>query len=343
MNLRKIRIGNETATIPSVMLGTWAIGGWLWGETKQNRPEEAILTSIDSGITAIDTAPAYGFGLSEELVGQAIKHRNRDDLFIATKCGLVWDGRPGGTFFFDTTDCNGRKLTIDRCLKRESIILECEESLRRLQVDVIDLYQCHWPQAATPIEETIDALIFLRDGGKIKDFGVSNYSVEDLEKCMQAGGIASNQPKYSLLSREIEADTLPWCIENEVAVLAYSPMEMGLLTGKIKPDHVFPDSDTRKNRPWFQPEKIKEVLKALNAIKPIAEKYNSTLGQIAVAWITAQPGVTCAIVGARNEEQALSNAKAASIELEEKDVAQIRRTFEPLKLDEPFDPAKVKR
>ena len=337
------KLGSSDLEISPVMLGTWAMGGWLWGGTGKNRSEEAILASIDTGINCIDTAPVYGFGLSEEIVGKAIKHRERDRLIIATKCGLVWDDRPGAARFFDTSDNSGNALSVKRCLRKDSIIRECEKSLTRLGIDVIDLYQCHWPHAGTPIAESIDALTTLREQGKIRAFGVSNYSLTDLQQCVDHGGVASNQPKYSLLSREVEEDILPFCLQNRIGTIAYSPMEMGLLTGKITMDYELPEGDTRKQRPWFQPEKRRQVLNALDPVKPIADKYGATLAQLAIAWIFSQPGVTAAIVGARNPEQAKSNALAAELELAPEDIQSIRAVFAPLELDEAFDVAKVKR
>lgn len=340
MNYRKL--GNSEIKISPIVLGTWALGGWLWGGTNKNQPESAILASIDHGINCIDTAPAYGFGLSEELVGKAIKGR-RDEVIIATKCGLIWDDRPGSTFFFDTTDNNGKHLSVKRCLTKESILKECDASLSRFNIDVIDLYQCHWPHYETPIAETMDALNSLKDQGKIRAFGVSNFSVQQLQQCVDCGGISSNQPKYSLLSREIEDDILPFCYENNIGTLAYSTMEMGLLTGKITMEYHLQDNDTRSSRPWFQPEKRREVLDAIAKLSPMMEKHDATPGQIAAAWIFSQPGVTAALVGARNPEQAVSNARAAQIELSDGDLAFIRKIFTPLRLDEPFDVAKAKR
>ncbi len=336
MHVRKL--GQTDLEIPPVVLGTWALGGWLWGGTASNEPEEAIAASLDNGINCIDTAPAYGFGLSEELVGRAIKGR-RDSVVVATKCGLVWDDRPGGAFFFNTTHNDGRPLKVNRNLRKESILQECDESLLRLGVDVIDLYQCHWSDTETPLDDTMDALMTLRDRGKIREFGVSNFSTSEMASCLDCCPIASDQPKYSLLSREVESDVLPFCKEHSIGVICYSPMEMGLLTGKIDMAREFSDGDTRKTRPWFQPEKREQVLAALEQVKPIAEKHNATLAQIAVAWIVAQPGVTAAIVGARNGEQAVSNAAAAAVELSPDEVTAIRTTFEPLALDEPYDPA----
>ncbi len=337
------QLGSSDLEITPIVLGTWALGGWLWGGTSHNDADGAIGAALDAGINCIDTAPMYGFGLSEELVGDAIRER-RDDVVLASKCGLVWDGRSGGSPFFDTTDPDGNVVSVDRCLRKESILAECEDSLRRLRVDVIDLYQCHWPDPGTPLEDTIDGLLTLQEQGKIRAFGMSNFTVDLLQECVDLDAVpASNQPKYSLLSREIEANVLPFCREHDIGSLAYSPMEMGLLTGKIGMDHVFEGDDTRPNRPWFLPAKRQQVLKALDEIRPIAEKHGITLAQLAIAWVHNQPGMTAAVVGARNREQAESNAKAGTIELPPEDLSAIRTVFEPLVLDEPYDPAKVKR
>jgi methylglyoxal reductase len=336
------QLGKSSLEVTPIIMGTWALGGWLWGGTDKNRPEDAILASIDAGINCIDTAPIYGFGLSEELVGKAIKGR-RDDVLIATKCGMVWEGRSGGTDFFDATDAEGKSHHVKRCLTKSSILSECDDSLRRLGIDVIDLYQCHWPDASTDIDETMDALVTLHDQGKIREFGVSNFSVEDMTQCLQTAAIASDQPKYNLLAREIEEDVLPFCIERGVGVIVYSPMEMGLLTGKVGMDREFPDNDTRKNRPWFQPEKRREVLAALEEVRPIAEAHDASFAQLSVAWTIAQPGVTAALVGARDAEQAKTNAAAGDLTLTVEEEAAIRAVFNALELDEPVDPAKVKR
>jgi len=342
MNLRKL--GNSDLELTPVIMGTWALGGWMWGGTERNDADNAIAAALDAGINCIDTAPVYGFGLSEELVGQAIKNHHRDNLLIATKCGLVWDNRPGGSDFFATKNNAGEPTTLKRNLRTESIISECDQSLQRLGVDVIDLYQCHWPDPETPIDYTIEALMTLKDKGKIRAFGVSNFSTEQIEGCISAGATpASNQPKYSLLSREIEADILPFCHKNNIGSIAYSPMEMGLLTGKISLDKEFPENDTRANRPWFQPENRKLALNALAKIEPIAKKHGITLAQLATAWVHHQPGITAAIVGCRNREQAQSNAKAASVKLSQDDLVQIRETFSHVELAEPFDPATAKR
>lgn len=338
----KRQLGSSTLAITPVIMGTWALGGWLWGGTAKNNPSEAIQASLAEGINCIDTAPVYGFGLSEELVGQAIKDK-RNQVIIATKCGLVWDERKGSTRFFDTADASGRPLTVFRNLRKESILKECDSSLQRLGVDEIDLYQCHWPDPGTPLDDTIDALETLKDRGKIREWGVSNFSLEQLQVTSSYNKPVSDQPKYNLLTRDIESEIKPYCRENNIGLICYSPMEMGLLTGQIGMDHEFPEDDTRRNRPWFEKSKRQQVLDALQAIQPIAENYNVSLAQLAISWVTSQAGVTAAIVGARTAEQAVSNAAAATLSLTAEDLQQITTAFEPLKLDQAYDPANAKR
>jgi aryl-alcohol dehydrogenase-like predicted oxidoreductase len=341
MKLRTL--GRSELQITPVILGTWALGGWLWGGTEKNKPRETIIASLDAGINCIDTAPVYGFGLSEEVVGNAIKG-NRENFVIATKCGLVWDSRQGSTFFFETEDSSGQKLVVSTCLRKHSILNECDKSLKLLGIDEIDLYQCHWPDPGTPIDETIEALIELKDKGKIREFGVSNFSAEQVDEMVKKGvAPVSNQLKYSFLSRETAEKDIPYCIDNNIGVICYSPMEMGLLAGKIGLDTVFPENDTRCARPWFELENRRKALAALDSLQPLVDKYNATLGQLIIAATIELPGISGAIAGARNPDQASSNARAGILELEKEDVNLIIETFEPLNLEKTFDPATAKR
>ncbi len=301
-----------------VALGAWAIGGWMWGGTDERRSVEAIQASLDAGINFIDTAPAYGMGLSETIVGKAIAGR-RDKLVIATKCGIVWHTDKGTPFI----DQNGK--TMHRYLGPESIRYEVEQSLKRLNTDYIDLYQTHWQDQTTPVEETMSALLDLKREGKIRAIGVSNATVEQIEVNRRMGCVDTGQEKYSMLDRELESEYLPYALKNNIAVLAYSPLALGLLTGKIGPERQFPGDDLRHNNPRFSVEARKQILAMLEKMRPIAEKHGLTLAQLVIAWTIAQPGLTHALVGARNPEQARENAGAGSVAISAEELGTLNQ------------------
>ncbi|HOT35084.1 MAG TPA: aldo/keto reductase [Candidatus Latescibacteria bacterium] len=326
MELRQL--GKSDLKVTPVVFGAWAIGGWFWGGTDDAEAVTAIRAAVDEGINTIDTAPMYGFGHSEEVVGKALKGI-RDKVIVATKCGLRWN-RTDGDFHFVAQDEQNRSHQIYKVLKPDSIIEECDLSLKRLNVDVIDLYQCHWPDTTTPIADTMGALMKLKEQGKIRAVGVSNFTPAMMRECLNAAPLASDQPKYSLLAREIEADVLPFCRENNIGVIVYSPLAQGLLTGKVTMDRQFAPGDLRVNTPWFQPQNRQRVLDALGRIRPIADAHRATLGQVAINCVINTPGVTSAIVGARNAAQVRENVHAAEFRLSEEEQSFIRSTFESL-------------
>ena len=322
------RLGSGGPQVPVISFGAWAAGGWMWGGPNDTGAIDAMRRGIDLGVTCIDTAPMYGMGHSERLVAEAIRGR-RDQVFVATKCGLRWDKEEGQPAF-TTQGGDGRTYNVFRNLRPESIVYECEQSLRRLQVDTIDLYQCHWPDPSTPIADTMGALDALRDQGKIRYFGVSNFTVPMLEECIAAGGVSSNQPPYSPLRRDIEADVLPFCHERGIGLLIYSPLDNGLMTGRVGMDRVFPETDLRHGHLWFRPGNRKRVLDMLERVRPIADGHGATLGQTMLAWLLRQPGVTTALVGARTPEQVSENAGAADVALTEEEGAVIRGLLDAL-------------
>ncbi|MFP4105318.1 MAG: aldo/keto reductase [Phycisphaerae bacterium] len=326
------QLGQSDIQASAVTLGAWAIGGWMWGGQKEKEAIAAIHKSLECGVNAIDTAPVYGFGRSEELVGKAIRDHKREDIYIFTKYGLRWD-RTDGEYYFPSEDLEGNKLEIYRVAKPDSVIEECENSLRRLGVDYIDLYQCHWPDSTTEIEATMEAIQKLLDQGKIRASGVSNYSVEQMEKANNAVPLTASQPPYSMVNRDVEDGVIPWCIEHNVGVIPYSPMQRGLLTGKITPDYEFGEGDHRADSPFFEDENVRKVNAMLDKIKPIAEGHDATLAQLAVNWCIHQPGITSALVGARNEKQAEENAAAADFDLSEDEMKQINSLLDGLDLD----------
>ena len=309
-------IGRSGVRASAVGLGTWAIGGWMWGGTDEAQSIAAIQASLDAGVTLIDTAPAYGLGRSEEIVGKAIAGR-RDKAVIATKCGLVWHTQKGNHFF----DQDGRP--VHRHLGRESIIHEVEQSLRRLRTDYIDLYITHWQDVTTPIEETVAALEALKRSGKIRAIGASNVDRAELEKYIAAGSLDAIQERFSMIDRKIEADLLPLTLQNDVSTLSYSSLALGLLSGTIGPDRVFAGDDQRRDNPRFSVANRQKATAFAEAIRPVAERHGASIAQVVIAWTLAQPGVTFALCGARNPAQALDNARAGTLRLGRDDLAAI--------------------
>lgn len=309
-------IGRSGVRASAVGHGTWAIGGWMWGGTDEAQSIAAIQASLDAGVTLIDTAPAYGLGRSEEIVGKAIAGC-RGKAVIATKCGLVWHTRKGKHFF----DQDGKP--VHRYLARDAIIHEVEESLRRLGTDYIDLYITHWQDPTTPIEETVAALDDLKQAGKIRAVGASNVNRSELEHYVQTGALDAIQERFSMIDREIEQDLLPLTTANNVSTLSYSSLALGLLSGMIGPERVFSGDDQRKDNPRFSVANRQKAKDFATAIKPVADRHGATIAQIVIAWTLAQPGVTFALCGARNPAQALDNAQAGRLRLSSDDLAAI--------------------
>lgn len=321
----RYRLLGESGIDASVVgFGAWAIGGWMWGGSDQQDAVRAVKAALDAGINLIDTAPAYGLGLSEQIIGKAIAGR-RHEVVLATKCGLVWHTSQGMRFFEE----NGRPVY--RYLGPESIRYELEQSLKRLRTDTIDLYQTHWQDTSTPIAETMGVLLDLKKEGKIRAIGVSNVSLDELEEYRQQGRVDADQERYSLLDRQHETALIPYCRKNGIAVLAYSPLANGLLTGKIGPERRFPRGDLRLGNPRFSAENRVRLQATLERLRPVAERHALTLGQLALAWTVAQPGITHALAGARNALQAAENARAAEVELSPDGLLAISHAFESRK------------
>jgi aryl-alcohol dehydrogenase-like predicted oxidoreductase len=325
------KLGNSDIEISTIAFGAWAIGGWMWGGADRKQAIEAMEKSYDLGITTFDTAPAYGFGVSEYLVGEALLGK-RDKVQILTKYGLRWD-TDKGKHHFDSEDNEGNPISIHKYAAKESVIKECEDSLYRLRTDYIDLYQIHWPDPTTPIEETMEAIEILLKEGKIRATGVCNYNAEQVDIASKVVPIASNQVPYSMVNRGIEKDVVPYAIENHQSILAYSPLQRGLLTGKITENYDFKPGDHRASTPHFKKENIAKVNQFLNEINPIAKEKGATLAQLVIAWTVRQPAITCALVGARNAQQAEENAKAAHIQLNDDEIRHINEQLAQLYLD----------
>ena len=324
-------LGETGIKISNIAFGAWAIGGWLWGGADEEDAIKALERSFDVGMTTIDTAPAYGFGKSESLIKNVIKGR-RDKFQILTKYGLRWD-TDEGVFYFETEDMEGKRLKMHRYASRDSVIKECEASLKRLGTDYIDLYQIHWPDTSTPIEDTMEGISKLIEQGKIVAAGVCNYSVEDLQEADKYVDIISNQVPFSMVKRDIEKDMIPYCLKTGKGILAYSPLQRGILTGKINNDYQFNKGDNRPQTPYYKEPNLGRINKFLDDIRPIAEIYNATLSQLIIHWTTRQPAILSVLVGARNVEQVKENVLAAELNVEDIHLKEINEKLDSLVLD----------
>ena len=318
-------LGNSGINASTIALGTWVLGGGsTWGDNPDDTQSiRLIQAALDLGINLIDTAPAYGWGRSETVLGKALQGR-RDQAVVATKCGLWWDDTRGSFF----ANFDGRKM--NRSLRPDTLRLEIENSLRRLDTDYIDLYQTHWPAMPpdlTPVAESMACLLELKAQGKIRAIGVCNVSPAELRDFMSCGEIASDQFRYSMLCREAEQEILPGCAENQLATLTYMSLEQGLLTGKVGMDRVFRPDEFRSNEawnPWFTPANRRRVLALLANWHDLLDKYHCSLSQLVIAWTAAQPGVTHVLCGTRTLSQLADNASAANLALEDLDIRRMR-------------------
>lgn len=294
-------LGQSGIRISPIIMGTWQAGKDMWVGIDDTQTKTAIRAAFDAGITTFDTAEVYGNGHSERILGEAASDF-RDRIILATK-------------------------VFANHLKADQVIKACHRSLQNLKTDVIDLYQIHWPAGSfgtrkVPIGETMEALNRLKAEGKIRAIGVSNFSRRQLEEASEYGRIDSLQPPYSLFWRHVEADAMPYCTENDITILAYSPMAQGLLTGKFAQDHEFEKGDHRAKNRLFKPENYRRVQEALEMLKPLAEGKKISLGQLALAWVISHTG-TCAIAGARRAEQIVQNAAAGEITISAGDMSQM--------------------
>lgn len=329
MKYRKLE--NTDLELSEVTFGAWAAGGWMWGGTERKEAIQAINVSYSLGVTSIDTAPIYGQGTSEEIVGEAIKGIPRDRVQILTKYGMRWDLKKGD-FAFSSKNNSGADIDIYKYAGKESIIKECEDSLKRLGTDYIDLYQIHWPDSTTAIEESMEAVARLIEHGKVRYAGVCNYDAKQLAEAGKYINVVADQVPYSMVKRGIEGELIPYCLDHHKSILAYSPLERGLLTGKMKPGYQFADGDHRATVSFFKDENLKRTGEFLDRLRPVAAGKNLTLGQLVILWTLAQPGITIALVGARNVEQAIVNAKAIDSTLSKEEIDTISGYLSNLQL-----------
>jgi aryl-alcohol dehydrogenase-like predicted oxidoreductase len=307
--LEYIKIGDTNLISSRIALGTWAIGGWMWGGTEEKESIHTIHAALDQGINLIDTAPIYGFGRSEEIVGEALRqHGRRESVIIATKVGLDWT--------------HGK---VERNSTRQRILREIEDSLRRLQTDYVDIYQVHWPDPFAPIEETAHTLRELHEQGKIRAVGVSNYSPEQMARFETVAPLHTIQPPYNLFEREIERDVLPYALSRGITALTYGALCRGLLSGAMSRDRQFGKGDLRKTSdPKFQQPQFTEYLDAANKLDAYArEHFGKRVIHLAVRWLLDQPGVGVALWGARHPEQLTAIREVIGWSLTKADFAAI--------------------
>ncbi len=313
------RLGNSDLFITPIGFGAWAIGGsgWEfgWGEQDDTQSVTAIHRALELGVNWIDTAAVYGMGHSEEVVARALRTWPGPRPYVFTKCGLRWD----------------EQGYVHRDLSADSIRSECEESLRRLDVDVIDLYQVHWP--TDHLEEGWTAMAQLQKEGKVRWIGVSNFDVEELRRAQKIAPITSLQPPYSLVRREVEQEILPYCRSNGIGAIVYSPMASGLLTGAMTRERAasLPESDWRSRDVEFKDPRLSRNLALVERLREVGERVQRPPGQVAIAWVLRNPAVTGAIVGARNATQVEGNLDAATLRLTNKEIAEIegKNIYEP--------------
>jgi aryl-alcohol dehydrogenase-like predicted oxidoreductase len=307
------QLGQSDLKVSAIGFGAWGIGGFPFWETEGERASiRSIQKGHDLGVNFFDTAPVYGFGVSEELIGEALKPV-RDKIILATKCGLKWDKKALGSIKKNAT--------------KDSIFQEAEDSLRRLQTDWIDLYQVHWPDVETPQEETMEALLKLQKQGKIRHIGVSNYSVSQMEDCLKKGTLVSLQPEYSLVKRTIEVETTPFCIKNKIGIIAYSPLASGVLTGKYDKNTKFSDWRSKGIIGQFTGQGFIDNIAKVEKLRNIANEIGKTCGELAINWAINQPGITTALVGVKNEKQIEENLKSAEWKLDSDRLSTIDEIF----------------
>jgi len=296
------KIENTDLSVSSVCLGTWVFGGDMWSGAKEADCIDAVGAAMDCGVNLIDTAPIYGDGVSEEIVGKAIKGK-RDKVVIATKCGLIRSGK-----------------AIQTNLKPDSIMREIDDSLRRLQTDYVDIYQCHWPDKETPIEKTMETMNKLKESGKVKYVGVSNFGVDLMRESIKLADIITLQTQYSLLERSIESEILPFCRENNIGILTYGSLGGGILSGKYKTAQSFQKGDARSF--FYKFYQGKGFDRSCEIIKVLGQT-GKPVGQGAINWVRQQEGITSAIIGCRNANQAKENFAATDWALSDEQLAKL--------------------
>lgn len=325
--MQPIEIGHTGIFVPPVGMGTWAIGGGAWwGDQDDAISISAIQRAVDLGIVWIDTAPIYGLFHSEEVVGKALRGR-RDKVVLSTKCGLEW--RHATPVFHKNVD----GTDVYRDLSKASILQDVEESLKRLNTDYLDVLYTHWQTtdlSLYPVEETLDAFLTLKQQGKIRAIGASNVTPAFIHAYRKAGGLDVIQEKYSIMTTRVEKELLPLCRETGISLQAYSPLEQGLLTGKVTMESVYPEGNTRNSNPNFKPERRRKALDLLSGWEDLCEKYHCSKGNLVIAFTAAHAFPVHVLCGARNIQQVEDNANALHLSLEKEDMERMERDLQAM-------------
>lgn len=319
-------LGNSRIRASVIAFGAWAIGGFKWGGADERVSTEAIHCALDEGINLFDTAPVYGMGESERVLGRALKGR-RDKAVIIDKCGVIWH-QERGVFNYVATLPQIGTVNVYKCLHPDSIRYEIETSLKRLQTDYIDLYMTHWPDSTTRVEDTMETLLRIREEGKIRAIGCCNVTPALMEQYEALGALDADQELFSMIDREKAAPNLEHARKRQMAFLAYSPMGQGLLTGRMSPERVLPPDDQRSTRARFSMESRKKIQELLASFAPYLEKYGCTCAQLVMAWTMRQPGCSHLLAGSRTPEQVRENARSAGIMLTNEELAAMDRLIE---------------
>jgi len=322
-------IGSDKLKISRVITGTWQMGGWYFGKSDRKESLNSIQASLDAGINTFDTAPVYGFGKSEEILGEAMRGR-RDKFVVLDKCGLRWNCSDG-KFFFEVPDFEEKKYSVYRNLRKESIIYECEQSLLRLNTDYIDLYQIHWPDPSVPISDAAEAMEHLISQGKIRNVGVSNFSVQntvDFRNISDNLDVVSVQEKFNLIDRKALTNKIPYCKKNKISFFAYSPLEQGLLSGKFGKNNEFSKGDYREGKFSLKPDSYNLISRTKDELSDLLQKYGCSMANLSLSWLLNVSGVSAVICGARTEKQAIENSWSSSIIIEDADMRKIENVFE---------------
>ena len=325
-------MGKSALSVSPITFGAWAIGGWMWGGMDDKLALEALKAGYDEGVSSIDTAPVYGLGHSEKVVGQFAQEVGRENIEILTKFGWNWE-MPKGKPLMKGSWPGGPEMDLYSNASKASIRHEVDASLQRLRTDYIDLYQIHRPDPNTPISEMMEVCLELQKEGKIRAFGVSNMNVDLMKQAQQLMQVTSSQSPYSMVYRKIEKDILPHCMAEGIGILAYSPLQRGLLTGKITADYEFGEGDHRAGNKFFKEPNRSRTNAFLQKIKPIADDHGVTLAQLVINWTVRREGITTALVGARNASQAVENARSMHFKLSDAEITLINAELDKLKLN----------